>query len=205
MTGVQTCALPISLVGFNHQGVSHLSGISSLLGVEAASGNLAAASHLLSILLSFMLGAAISGFTIGNTSLKLGRRYGAALLLEAALLLLALHFLKQGASSGHYLAATACGLQNAMTSSYSGAVVRTTHVTGMFTDISIMIGLWFRGQRADKRRLALYSILITGFIAGGILGALFFNYIHFNALALPAFLAALMAFIYFGYWLKQQA
>lgn len=187
----------IALLGFNHQGVSHLTGSSSLLGVEMANGNFSEALHLLWIILSFVLGAAVSGYLIGNQSLKLGRRYGVALLLVALLLLLAMYFLLHGNNLGHYLASGACGLQNAMTSAFSGALVRTTHVTGLFTDLGIIIGLWLRGQKADKRRVILYLTLISGFISGGLVGAMNFNSFSFLAMLVPAGLAAVMAIVYF--------
>lgn len=195
----------IALVGFNHQGVSHLTGSSSLLSVELAGGNFAAVAHIFFILLSFVIGAAASGFVIGNESLKLGRRYSAALLAEAVLLLLAMSLLNRGSNLGHYLASAACGLQNAMTSTFSGAVVRTTHVTGLFTDLGITLGLWFRGQRADKRRVILYGTLIAGFILGGVFGALCFDSLRFYALAAPAGIAALMALAYLVYRRKARA
>lgn len=187
----------IALLGFNHQGVSHLTGSSSLLGVELANGNFTEALHLLWILLSFVVGAAVSGYLIGNQSLKLGRRYGVALLSVALLLLFAMCFLLHGNNLGHYLASGACGLQNAMTSAFSGALVRTTHVTGLFTDLGIIIGLWLRGQKADKRRVILYLTLITGFVTGGLVGAMNFNSFSFLAMLVPAGLAAIMALVYF--------
>jgi len=187
----------IALLGFNHQGVSHLTGSSSLLGVEMANGNFSEALHLLWIILSFVFGAAASGYLIGNQSLKLGRRYGVALLSVALLLLFAMYFLLHGNNLGHYLASGACGLQNAMTSAFSGALVRTTHVTGLFTDLGIIIGLWLRGQKADKRRVILYLTLITGFVTGGLVGALNFNSFSFLAMLVPAGLAAIMALVYF--------
>lgn len=183
----------IALLGFNHQGVSHLTGSSTLLGVEMAAGHLSAVLHLTTIVLGFVIGAAASGFVIGNESLKLGRRYSVALLLEALLLLAALHFLNTGSNLGQYLASAACGLQNAMASTYSGAVVRTTHVTGLFTDLGITVGLWLRGQRVDRRRVALYLTLIGGFVVGGTLGASSFGVLHFYAMLGPALAAATLA------------
>lgn len=73
-----------------------------------------------------------------------------------------------------------------MTSTFSGAVVRTTHVSGLFTDIGIALGLRLRGQAVDRRRLLLYALLIAGFIGGGVLGAWSYLHWHFNALLLPA-------------------
>jgi uncharacterized membrane protein YoaK (UPF0700 family) len=194
----------IALLGFNHQGVSHLSGSSSQLGVELAQGQLGSALHLLMILLSFVIGAAVSGCVIGNQSLKLGRRYGVALLAESLVLLLAMLMLERGSGLGHYLASAACGLQNAMTSTYSGAVVRTTHVTGLFTDLGIMLGLKLRGQPADRRRIMLYLILIGGFIGGGLLGALGYQEWGYRCLLGPSALAALLALVYLAYRRRQQ-
>lgn len=189
----------IALLGFNHQGVSHLTGSSSLLSVELAAGNLSSAYHLFIIIVSFLVGAAVSGFLIGGESLKLGRRYSGALVCEAALLFLAMYFLNQGSTLGHYLASAACGLQNAMTSTFSGAVVRTTHLTGLFTDIGITLGLLLRGRRADRRRIILYGTLISGFIVGGVVGAMTFGLFKFYAIAIPALLAVLMAMVYLIY------
>ncbi|MFO1389989.1 YoaK family protein [Cellvibrio sp.] len=186
----------IALLGFNHQGVSHLTGSSSLLGVEIAKGDYTEVIHIGWIILSFVVGAGVSGFAIGNESLKFGRRYGFALLAVALLLLLAMYFLMEGNNLGHYLASAACGLQNAMTSTFSGALVRTTHVTGLFTDLGIIIGLWLRGHKADKRRVILYLTLIGGFITGGFMGAVNFAHFAFYALLMPAGLAALLAIIY---------
>ncbi|GGY80913.1 permease [Cellvibrio zantedeschiae] len=187
----------IALLGFNHQGVSHLTGSSSLLGVELAKANYAEVIHLGWIILSFVVGAGLSGFAIGNESLRYGRRYGFALLCVALLLVLSMYFLNLSSNLGHYLASAACGLQNAMTSTFSGALMRTTHVTGLFTDLGIIIGLWLRGHSPDKRRVILYLILITGFIVGGLIGAISFTHLTFYAMLIPAALAALLAGIYF--------
>src|SRR5690606_9216437 len=76
------CVNAIALLGFNRQGVSHLSGSSSLPGVALAQGQPAAALRMRLLLLSFVLGATI-GCVIGNQSLRLGRRYDMALLAES--------------------------------------------------------------------------------------------------------------------------
>lgn len=190
----------IGLLGFKHQAVSHLTGTSTLLGLELANANFAEILHLLLIMAGFVLGAAFSSFLIGSASLKLGRRYGFALLAEATLLLLSMIFLNSGSNVGHILASVACGLQNAMTSTYSGAVVRTTHVSGLFTDLGIILGLRLRGHPADKRKVTLYLTLITGFIAGGVVGAIGYHHFQYSAITLPAGLAAWMAVCYWIYW-----
>ena len=85
----------------------------------------------------------------------------------------------------------ACGLQNAMATSYSGAVIRTTHMTGIVTDLGIALGLLARGEPVDRRRMGLYLVLLAGFFAGGILGAAGFARFGYDMLLGPALLSGI--------------
>ena len=60
---------------------------------------------------------------------------------------------------GALLAAMACGLQNAMATTFSGAAIRTSHLSGMFTDLGIGIGHALRGLPLQKRRLLLCLLI----------------------------------------------
>ncbi|CAD84514.1 MULTISPECIES: YoaK family protein [Nitrosomonas] len=188
----------IGLLGFEHQAVSHLTGISTFLSLELANHNMQAVVHLLLVMAGFIIGAAYSGFIIGNVALKLGRNYSLALITESFLLGISMLLLNYGSPVGHYFASAACGLQNAMTSTYSGAVVRTTHVSGLFTDLGVALGLRVRGQPADTRRIVLYLILIIGFISGGVAGAVCFGQYRFSAILVPCIVTTLIGA---GYWL----
>ncbi|MBF5038622.1 DUF1275 domain-containing protein [Methylophilus sp. 13] len=188
----------VGVLGFRHQAVSHLTGISTFFSIEIMQGDGLQALHLLCVMLFFLLGAMLSGVIIGHEALKLGHQYHWALWLEAGLLAAAILLLNTGWHSGQWLASAACGLQNAMTSTYSGAVVRTTHVSGLFTDIGIALGLRLRGKAVDKRRLTLYLLLIGGFVCGGVLGACSFMRWHFNALWLPVGHVAALSLLYFS-------
>ncbi|QGX39871.1 YoaK family protein [Permianibacter aggregans] len=185
----------IGLLGFAHQAVSHLTGTSTLLSVALFHQQWPQVLHLGLIVVFFVLGAVLSGALINNAVLQLGRRYAVALFVEAAMLLLAIPLLMDASPWGHWLASAACGLQNGMVSTYSGAVVRTTHVSGLFTDLGTMLGESLRGHVLDRRRALLYLILISGFLVGGIIGAAGFIDYGFNALAIPALAAALLAII----------
>lgn len=187
----------IGLLGFKHQAVSHLTGTSTFLSLALANQNSQEVIHLVLVIVSFVLGAAYSGLIIGNTALRLGRHYSIALITESALLLISFKLLNEGSSAGHFFASAACGLQNAMTSTYSGAVVRTTHVSGLFTDLGVALGLRLRGQQADMRRIVLYLTLICGFISGGVAGTVVFARYKFTSMLVPA---AITAFIGVGYW-----
>ena len=181
----------IGYLGFEHQAVSHLTGTTSLLGAALAQGDLRAVGHLWGMLIAFCLGAMLSGLIIEDQTLRLGRRYGAALALEASLLLVAIPLFKQEQIWGALLAATACGLQNAMVTTYSGAAVRTTHLSGMFTDLGIGLGHLLRGMPLQVRRLTLSGLIISGFLGGGVLGALLYRQFGYDALLAPALLTGL--------------
>jgi uncharacterized membrane protein YoaK (UPF0700 family) len=189
----------INAVGFlslYQQGITHLTGTTTLLGIAVADRNLDTALHLLAFIGSFLGGAIISGFIIQDSTLSLGRRYGVALMLESLLLFIAVPFLARGSFAGDCLASCACGLQNAMVSTYSGAVLRTTHVSGVFTDVGIFIGHWLRRLPVDFRRLRLWLLLILSFAVGGTVGAALFARMSYHTLFLPATLTGLTGLAY---------
>ncbi|AOW75590.1 hypothetical protein A3Q34_01045 [Colwellia sp. PAMC 20917] len=192
----------VGLLGFNHQSISHLSGTATLLGVGVLNSSFSNTLHLVLILLSFLVGSAISGYFLNSGSLKLGRNYSRLLILEAIIIFASMYFLSKGSLFGHYLASAACGLQNALVTTYSGAVVRTTHVTGLFTDLGLMLGSRLRGELFDKRKAVLFLLIITGFIVGGGFGAYFFSMFKFNALLIPAVICLLLALFYSVYSAK---
>ncbi|MBQ4833555.1 DUF1275 domain-containing protein [Pseudoalteromonas sp. MMG010] len=190
------CVNAVGLLGFEHQSVSHLSGTATLLGTNILTSSYQSVIHLLGILLSFLFGSMIAGFLLHGSTIKLGRHYDTVLILESALLLITLWFLSNDSFYGHFFASAACGLQNALATTYSGAVVRTTHVTGIFTDLGIMIGEFFRGKTLDRRKAKIFLTIIIGFIFGGTLGALLYIKFNFMALLFPASICFFIAVCY---------
>lgn len=186
----------IGLLGFEHKAVSHLSGTATLLGINIINATAGSFFHILLILVSFLVGATLSGFLIRSSALKLGRHYDTALFLEAILILISIPLLSRGYLIGHYVISTACGLQNALATSYSGAIIRTTHLTGIFTDLGILIGAKFRGEAFDKRKFLLFLLIISGFILGGSSGAYFYYQFSFQSLFLPTLICISIACAY---------
>jgi len=76
------------------------------------------------------------------------------------------------------------GLQNAVITKISKAEIRTTHITGLVTDLGIELGKLLymnRNQpgppvRANRQRLRVHLALVLGFFLGGLMGALGFKY-----------------------------
>ncbi|MBZ0172239.1 MAG: DUF1275 domain-containing protein, partial [Phycisphaerales bacterium] len=120
----------------------------------------------LGIVASFGLGAVISGMLIGEHTLRLGRPYGLALLLEGTLLIASGLVLPTSLATGACLAAAAAGLQNAFASAYRGMIVRTTHTTGILTDLGFLIGARLRRHRVAGWRFGLLFGLLGSFVGG---------------------------------------
>ena len=194
----------VGYLGFEHQAVTHLTGTTTLLGSALAQGDTRTALHLSGVALAFLSGAAISGMIIQDSTLQLGRRYGVTLILVALLLLLAIPLFQRQQIAGALLAAAACGMQNAMATTFSGAAIRTSHLSGMFTDLGIGIGHALRGLPLQKRRLLLSMLVISTFCTGAVLGALLFARLGYNALAVPATATGLTGLGYMLYRLTMQ-
>jgi uncharacterized membrane protein YoaK (UPF0700 family) len=192
----------VGLLGFEHQAITHLTGNTSMLAAALASGQVADTLHFAALIGAFVAGCALSGFIIQDSALQLGRRYGVALFLASILLFASVPLLRQGSAVGMYAAACACGLQNAMVSTYSGAVVRTTHVSGMFTDLGIFLGHSVRGLPVDMRRLSLCATVISGFLCGGLGGTIAFRAFGYAALFIPAALTAAASLGYVLYRMR---
>ena len=170
------------------QYTSHMSGIVSALADNLALGAWLLVGGGLGALIAFTAGAATSAWLINWARRHRGGvQYALPLLLEAALLAgfglagLALH------GSGGFgvmavpLLCFIMGLQNATITKVSGARMRTTHVTGIVTDIGIELGKLFYWNRdpalpgrtvlADRAKLRLLLALLTAFFLGGVTGA----------------------------------
>ena len=185
------CINAIGLLCAHSHAISHMSGTITGIGIDLAQHHFAFARHATLIAVFFFLGCVLSGVIIRQSTLKAGRRYGVTLVCEAVLLVIAAYLLHHDAAGGLYVAAMACGLQNGMATSYSGAVIRTTHVTGIVTDLGIAIGLTARGLKADWRRMRLYLVVLGGFGIGAALGALGFQELGSDMLLIPATFAGI--------------
>lgn len=197
----------VGFLGFQHQGVTHLTGNTTLLGIAVSTGDAANVLRLSAIVGSFVAGCVFSGFLIQDSTLKLGRRYGIALIIESILLFAAVSFLRRSSSFGDYLASCACGLQNGMVSTYSGAVLRTSHVSGIVTDLGIYFGQLLRGVTVDRRRMHLCLLLLVAFLGGSIGGALGYARFSYETLYFPAALTGCVGIAYslYLYWRQNPA
>jgi uncharacterized membrane protein YoaK (UPF0700 family) len=180
------------------QYTSHMSGIVSALADNAALGDIAVVIAGLSSLLAFLAGAATSAILINWGRRRDSQSKYATPLIAEAILLLCFGLLGTNLEQHRIFFAPATvgllcfvmGLQNAMITKISKAEIRTTHVTGIVTDIGIEIGklLYWNADPAlpstgrvvaDRARLSLLSSLLAMFLIGGLAGAFGFKHIGF--------------------------
>ncbi len=189
---------------------SHMTGVVSLMADELALGHIPLVVDGMASLLAFVLGAATSAILINWARRRQSRHvYTLPLLLEAVLLLAfgvlgATHHLI--GSSMLLTVALLCfvmGLQNAMITKVSNAEIRTTHVTGLVTDIGIELGKLFYWNRTDaneprqqvranRDRLKVHLMLVLSFFVGGVIGALGFKRVGYVSTVPLAIMLALL-------------
>ena len=191
-----------SLLSFYQIPVSHMSGAATQFGLDLGEGRDAELSTLGLIMGAFLGGAVTSGCLVGRTSLRPGRRYGLVLLLEAAALAAAGLLLAHQHRGCLYAAAYACGMQNAMASSYYGLVIRTTHLTGIVTDLGVQIGHALRHRRFEAWKFRMLLAILAGFILGAVSSALLGRSSTWNHLYVAAGLACGIALGYLA-WLRR--
>lgn len=190
------CVNICALLGFANLSVSHVTGNVSLFSSAVATLDGQKFLYIGAVLMSFVCGAILSGYIIHDEPLKLGNHYGVALSIEAVLLILAVILFYKQLYLGEMLASMACGLQNAMIATYSGSVIRTTHLTGITSDIGAAIGSWLSGRKIDGKRLGLQSLIWVMFLSGGVVGSILYGLVGFRALLLPASIVLASALTY---------
>ncbi len=193
-----------------HQYTSHMSGLMASIADNLVLGSTALVVDGIAAVLSFIGGAATTAILVNwARRRRLHSQYAIPLLLEA--LLLIFFGLLGGSMQGQHwlfipltvsLLCFVMGLQNAMITKLSHAEIRTTHVTGMITDIGIEFGklLYWNGPDgdisqppvlADRAKIRLLLVLIAMFVLGGVAGALGFKYLGY--IATVPFAAILLA------------
>lgn len=190
------------------QYTSHMSGIISTMADNLAIGRLSVGLTGLAAALSFLTGAILTTLMVRwARAHDLESEYALPLLIEAGLLVV---FGTKGSvfSDSHVLNVVmllcfTMGLQNAIITKISDAVIRTTHLTGMVTDIGIAIGRVISAaakrdveiiSSAELAKLRLLASLVGLFFTGGVIGALGFKHAGFLfTLPLAAVLVLLAA------------
>lgn len=195
-----------------HQYTSHMTGIVSAMADDVAAGGLRLAAAGLGALAAFVAGAACCALIVGFARRRgLHSIYALPLLFEAVLLL-SFGVLGAQLASVEVLIVPATvallcfmmGLQNAVITKVSNAEIRTTHITGVMTDIGIELGkalypnahdLAAPRVTANVERLRLLAALALCFFVGGLVGAAGFAQLGYAATVPLALVLVLLAIV----------
>jgi uncharacterized membrane protein YoaK (UPF0700 family) len=169
---------------------ANMTGNVSLLSDHIATANFQTSAFFLAVVASF-----IGGSTASTLLINFGKR-------QKCLAIYAYSVLIEGLLLGILGAADPClplavrgptlilglsflmGLQNAVVTQISGARVRTTHVSGLATDLGIGLGMLFDTSRGKESfemgrqyvsKLRLHGVTICSFLLGGVIGVLVYR------------------------------
>ena len=198
--------------------VTHTTGFATNFATELATHHEGAALGMLSVPLFFLMGAMLTSYFV---DLRISRgqeaRYGAPAFFVFLCLTLAFALGITGRFGDFrddlilrkdlvllVLLSLASGLQNALITNSEGIVVRTTHLTGLTTDLATgLVRLICDRERRDPARLGYDSIatitragIIASFVAGSTVSAYLYLRVEFWGFAIPV-ATSLALLIYF--------
>jgi uncharacterized membrane protein YoaK (UPF0700 family) len=194
----------INAAGFLAFGVltTNVTGHAALMAVNVAEFNLRVARMAALWLVLFLLGAFCSGFIISRVGRYKSSAYTIPIIAIMGIVVSVAIFGSGYTRAIHqteYFAGSllfAMGMQNALVSMISGSVVRTTHLTGMFTDLGIDLSAVATkaATRTTKNRIVLRLTIISFFLVGGIAGGFIFLWLGFKSFFIPAGILAIALF-----------
>lgn len=189
--------------------VSHVTGFATHTGAELSQGHLGAALGMLLVPVFFLLGSMLSAYFIDrrisqNQMPEYALMFGIIAGSMFAITTLGLEgFFGEFGSNLKYnsdyillaLLCLCCGIQNSTITSASGAVVRTTHLTGITTDLGIGLMRVFEKRVPERIRSVefranwLRSGIIFFFILGSTLAAILFSKMEYAGFVLPGLIS----------------
>lgn len=154
--------------------------------------------HFFLYILFFFLGSFFAGFSVEMMH-KINDKmiYRIPILVESSILSLVAIFgtvlIDYSPNTVAYALLFAMGLQNALVTKISNSIVRTTHLTGLFTDLGIEISqLFFYKEMEQKKKLTssirLRFTIISFFFLGGVFGGIMYSKLQLHVLIIVALL-----------------
>lgn len=186
----------VNVVGFFsvQQLTTNVTGHFAFFVDEVFKLNFTSAFHLALFVFYFFLGAFFANFMVETYSrIRENETYVFPIITEALILTVIAftgnYLIKVNPDVIAYSLLFAMGMQNSLVTSISKSVVRTTHLTGLFTDMGIEFSqLFFYKDQFHKRRLLksikLRLTIITMFFVGGVSGGVLFEHFGIKTLIL---------------------
>jgi uncharacterized membrane protein YoaK (UPF0700 family) len=194
----------LNAVGFLIAGsfTANMTGNISAFADTLADGAVLISLSFAGLVVAFIFGAGMAALVIQAGERKKVRSiYALAIAAEAVVLLLLSAALVLAPLSMHetflvVILSFVMGLQNAVTTMISRARVRTTHVSGMATDIGIELAALVGGNASRQDalpKLSLHSLTLACFAVGGVCGAVLFGFVGYWLFVIAAAILLLIA------------
>jgi uncharacterized membrane protein YoaK (UPF0700 family) len=205
--------------------ISHVTGFATFFGHEISQNQSVHALGMLSVPIFFLMGSMVSGYFV-DIRLKMNKRPKYYITFGIIFMLLAVLFI--AGITGQFgqfgepfevrrnyalliLLCSVCGIQNGTVSTVSKSVIRTTHLTGITTDLGlgIMRILYkhkLKNKIIDEEKMNLIRIgIISSFILGSVAVALLFSKMGFSGFAAPTLISGLLfaLMLYFQVYKKE--
>jgi len=81
-------------------------------------------------------------------------------------------------------------------SHYKGTIIRTTHLSGVLTDLGLALGYRVRGLVVERRRVVLHLLILSGFLIGGLCASWMYPYLKLNSFLVPTALSLILSVVY---------
>lgn len=208
-----------------HRFVSHVTGFATQFGYDMAKSNWIEASGMLMVPIFFLIGSMISGFYV-DREITAGKKPKYHILfflifffLLIVLILGSLNLFGEFGTNATTdqdvktnvillsLLCLSCGLQNAGITTASNNFVRTTHLTGMTTDLGIGLVRMTSEISTARKKMELNKsqirvILILCFVFGSMVASFFFIQWRFLGFIIPCLISLGLYKIAFNLWKK---
>lgn len=188
--------------------VSHVTGFATLESIEMERGNLLHFSGLALVPISFLIGAMVSGVVV-DLRIKLRKKpkyyivFGLIFFLSLLVVIGGFNhvfgrfgYLPTGIDGYSLIALLCfiCGMQNGAVTLVSKSVIRTTHLTGITTDLGIgLVRVLNKKRIADLKDEGKANIMrigiILAFMAGSLVGVPIFQKFEFKGFLFPCFVS----------------
>lgn len=213
----------LNIGGFmaGHQIVSHITGLATFFGSAISHRDFEKALMLLLLPLFFLFGAMISGYFV-DIRIRQNKRPKYYITFTIMFLLTLCVF--AGGMAGSFgawgspdggpvlisLLCLICGIQNGTVTVVSKSIIRTTHLTGITTDLGIgLVRILYKNkiqQHSPNEEKANFVRcgLIFYFVLGSAIGGLLFERLEYLGFLLPVLISGtlLVLMLYFQVWKK---
>ncbi len=197
-----------------HRFVSHVTGFGTHVGVELGLGHITRAFEMLLIPVGFIAGGVFAGFLTQSPLLKNKTSHHLISLMIMSLLLAisgAMGVWGYFGSFGEplllnrdfillFILCFSCGIQNATVVAITMGSVRTTHLTGLSTDLGLNFArILTHNDITDRRWLTLRISKLSFFCLGAMLGAMIFPRLQFAGFVCAAISNTVLVWVLYTY------